>query len=31
MVNYTVKVLAVGAGLLGLRQFYGNWGTTKGR
>ncbi len=30
MVNHTVKVLAVGAGLLGLRQFYRNWGTTKG-
>lgn len=30
MVNYIVKVLMVGAGLLGLRQFYRNWGTTKG-
>lgn len=30
MVNNIVKVLAVAAGLLGLRQFYRNWGTTKG-
>lgn len=30
MVNDIVKVVAVAAGLLGLRQFYRNWGTTKG-
>lgn len=30
MVNYIAKVLVVAAGLLGLRQFYRNWGTTKG-
>lgn len=30
MINDIVKVVAAAAGLLGLRQFYRNWGTTKG-
>ena len=30
MANYIAKTLVVVAGLLGLRQYYRNWGTTKG-